>query len=116
MPKPLWQWLHYAALQWRMSGVAYRLKHGGVWHRFEGELPGWAQCGTRWLTASEVFPEGVGRGKRYNNPWRSHGGMDVPNLCIRCFAEEIPLLAILHNEQAARSEEGRRRVLLGEEQ
>jgi hypothetical protein len=88
-----------------MPGHAYRLIHGHTWHRYLGELPGWAECG-KWLSPTQVDRRS-GKGEKWDNPWSTMGGIDVSKLCHACFAEELPLLKLLSQEQIVRAEAGR---------
>ena len=91
MPKSFADWIRYSGLQWQMEGIAHKLRHGGTWHRYEGELPGWAHCGT-WLSQSLVI-QTVGRGQRKASPWQAEGEYKLNSLCRSCFAREIPIIS-----------------------
>lgn len=105
MPKDLWGWLNFQVSKWQMEGTAHKTRHGGIWHRFQGELPGWADCGT-WLDTNLIRAT-AGKGSRYPSPFAFTGSIDLKGLCTRCFANEIKLLTVLHQEQVDRSEVGR---------
>lgn len=94
MPKSLADWLHYSTLKWQMPGVAHR-DVGGVWHKYPGELPGWADCG-KWLSKPFVR-QSSGKGFRWRNPWAGPKSRtySIKSLCPVCFAAEIRLLQAL---------------------
>lgn len=90
MPRTLGWHLHSAALGWRMPGNAVLFHHGKTWHRFDGEVPGWADCGT-WIPEGQAV-ERVGKGCAKDSPWDGMGQVTTGSLCGRCFAHERPLL------------------------
>jgi hypothetical protein len=91
--KELTAWLHYKALEWRMPGVAHQHDLSGVWHKFEGSLPGWAHCGV-WLADSHVRAS-AGKGHKRQSPWWGSGTAKTLALCPKCFHQELPLLTAL---------------------
>ena len=99
MPKDLWHWLNFNVRHWQMPGRAHKLYHGGVWHRLDEELPGWAYCGT-WLSEG-VVRSSVGHGEEHGSPFAFSGSIDIKNLCRGCFAAELPMLIVLYNEHWA---------------
>jgi hypothetical protein len=88
MPKPLADWLNAQMRLWKLTGNAVLIDHGKTWHRFDGEAPGWADCGT-WIPASMVRQR-VGKGEAYPSPLATSGNWG--QLCGKCFAEERPLI------------------------
>jgi hypothetical protein len=92
MTKTLAKWLHARACDWKIPGRA--VLHNGLWHKYEGETPGWAECGT-WIAPAFV-QAWCGKGEKHDNPWDS-GGYKRDWLCRRCFVEEIVIMENLRS-------------------
>ena len=92
MPKSLHGWLHYQALKWLMPEEAVQEDHGGIWHKVA--TGSWTQC-DRWVAGRNLrqragFARPIWNIRR--SPWWGTGSLTVKNLCVHCFAVELPIL------------------------
>jgi len=96
VPKSLHGWLHYSALKWMMPGEAVQEDHGGMWHKLSDSA--WTECG-RWVAgANRRAGAGFGPSRfSLRSPWWGRGSLPVANLCPKCFAVELPILAELES-------------------
>lgn len=89
-PRTLGHWLWGNMLDWKMPGQAVQFSYDKRWHRYDGELPGWTECG-RW-TRPENVKAFAGKGHKIRNPVAAVRGMRGQRFCVTCFAHELPVI------------------------